>query len=119
MLLTAGCALVPVGPSTSYDEFEAMRATLRDSQEARTAFLDQCASDLSRSLTEQKRPFSIIMDVREDDVVPLFCQRYTAALVSGQIAYAEFAAFDAEEQDPDALRSLIRALRDPGLGLAL
>ena len=80
---------------------------------ARAAFTARCLEDAKAFSAEDRGAMSAMLDVEIADVPQVFCERFLAAVGRGDISYPDFAAMQAHTHDPQVMRRLLRALREP------
>jgi hypothetical protein len=78
-----------------------------------------CAERLRQRPEDERAAVSALLDVGIDEVDRVYCERIVAAMVRGELDFADFVALDGGSDDPALLRRLIRALRQEPEGLAI
>ena len=113
----AGCAAAPPIPDRAQYEFA--RQALATDAEARATMESSCAERLRQRPEDERAAVSALLDVGIDEVDRVYCERIVAAIVRGELDFADFVALDGGSDDPALLRRLIRALRQEPEGLAI
>lgn len=109
-LVLAGCATGP-GPTPSQSEFEDMRDVLASNPGERAAVEAQCQTEMRQRPTDERAMMGVVLDLDTDEVPQAFCSRLYAAIVRGDVSYADFVAFQQGRTDPAMLRRFLRAMR--------
>lgn len=112
-LLLAGCATTPDAlPSRS--EFEDMRDVLASNPGERAAVEAECQTEMKRRPDDEQAMMGAMLDIDTAEVPEAFCGRLFAAIVRGDVSYADYVAFHKGSADPAMLRRFLRAMRlDP------
>lgn len=112
-LLLAGCATKP-DPDLSRSEFEGLRQVMASNPGARYDFQTGCESEMRGRPDDELALVGAMLDVDLADAPTAFCARFAAAVVRGDLDYADYIAFQQDGADPAALRRFVRAMRvDP------
>lgn len=112
-LLLAGCATTP-DPVPSQSEFEDMREVLATNPSGRAAVEAECQTEMKRRPDDEQAMMGAMLDLDTAEVPEAFCGRLFAAIVRGDVSYADFVAFQQGSTDPAMLRRFLRAMRlDP------
>jgi hypothetical protein len=80
---------------------------------ARAAFTARCLEDAKSFSADDRGAMSAMLDIEIADVPQVFCERFLAAVGRGDITYPDFTAMQAHTHDPQVMRRLLRALREP------
>ena len=109
----AGCAATspPPSPAMSRAEFEQGRAALSKDRDVRDAVAIGCRQELGHLPPRRRDEIGAVLDLDSREVVPVFCDRLIAAIVRGDLSYADFEQSFDEDPDPQVLRRVLRALR--------
>ena len=113
-----GCA-ASAPPVPDRAEYELARQALASDAEARATMESTCAEHLRRQPEDERAAVGALLDVGINEVDQVYCERIVAALVRGELDYADFVALDGGSDDPELLRRLVRALRQEPEGLAI
>jgi hypothetical protein len=112
-LVLAGCATTP-DPVPSRSEFEDMRDVLASNPSERAAVEAECQTEMKRRPDDEQAMMGAMLDLDTAEVPQAFCGRLFAAIVRGDVSYADFVAFQQGDTDPAMLRRFLRAMRlDP------
>ena len=72
-----------------------------------------CAEQAETRSVQELGTMSAVLDVDVAEVPRVYCERLFAAVARGELGYDDYAALQAKKHDPQVLRRLLRALRQP------
>ena len=110
---SAGCAAAPA-PAPTRSEFEDLRDAVAASSGARDAVQAQCRAAVLTKPADERALMGAMLDVDTAEVPDAYCARLVAAIVRGDVSYADFVAMTEGNADPALLRRFLRSMRlDP------
>ena len=109
-LVLAACATTP-DPTLSQSEFEDMRDVLASNPSERAAVEAECQTKMRQQPGDEQAMMGAMLDLDTAEVPQAFCGRLFAAIVRGDVSYADFVAFHQDRTDPEMLRRFLRAMR--------
>lgn len=93
-----------------YAEFQ---QAIRGDPEIRARVNNDCARETAAQSSRERAAMAAMLDVDADEVGRVFCERWTDSVARGDISYDDFVSFRRSDGDAEALRRVVRALRQP------
>ena len=108
---TAQQAASPVPPMTTA-QYAGLQHAIGDPK-VQAAVAAGCADQMKTRPTEELGAIGAALDIDVADTPRVYCERLFAAVARGAISYDDYAAVQAEKHDPEVMRRMLRALRQP------
>ena len=108
---TAQQAASPVPPMTAA-QYAGLQHAIGDPK-VQAAVAAGCADRMKTHPAEQLADMAAVLDIDVADTPRVYCERLFAAVARGAISYDDYAAVQAEKHDPEVMRRMLRALRQP------
>jgi hypothetical protein len=108
-------ATSPTAPMTAA-QYATFQRAMGDPR-SRATVTAVCAEQARTRSAQELDTMAAVLDVDAAEVPRVYCERLFAAVARGEIGYDDFEALQAGTHDPEVLRRLLRALRQPAEGL--
>lgn len=121
-LALGACAATTVTPGgggaarpMTAGQYADLQQAIRGNPEIRAQVNDDCARQTAAKSNKERAAMAAVLDVDADEVGRVFCERLTDSVARGAITYDDFTSFKSSDGDAEALRRVVRALRQsPG-----
>ena len=115
-LLVAGPLLACAPQQPTVPMTAAQYATIQHAMgdpKTRAAVTATCVERAKTRSAQELGTMAAVLDVDVAEAPRVYCERLLAAVARGEVSYDDYMALQAKTYDPQVLRRLLRALRQP------